>query len=383
MEYIWKQMIRSPLRCLFLTVFAAVVAVVLCSLSAGKARTQTSYQEIYRNIDVVCTLTNATGDSNEGLWIGEDVISLFTGASGEEDGSLRPYVRQLDLKGSVPFYLDDKPFEKKNLVGLTSLSAEVRLLPENQCTVTWLEGYDETIFSGSERVCLLPQSMWQGGAVTELEIPFSVRGGEKITVVFSVAGTYTGSSQDRVYCSWDAYRGVMEERGTWVYAEFLRMILADNDRLEEFRTAARALFPAPRPDSTAADQLAMDINDDYLMQTSRTLERSMRTNEIASGVVLALSVCVGFLSGFLLIHSRKREIFLQRALGTPLHRIALGFLIEQVSMAVLGVALGGAWFRWSPLDRLALFVLIFAAGLLAALMVFLRNGLMTAMKEDI
>lgn len=382
MEYIWKRMIRSPLRCLFLVAFAAVVAVVLCSLAAGKAKSQASYQEVYRNIDVVCTLTNATGDSNEGLWIGEDIINRFAGASGDADG-FRPYVRQVDLKGSMTFYQDGDFFKKKELVGLTSLSAEVRLLPDNQCTVTWLEDYDETIFSGSERVCLLPESMWMYGEVTELEIPFTLRGGGEVTVVFSVAGTYTASSQDRVYCSWLAYRGVLEETREPIHAEFLRMVLADNDRLEEFRAAARELFPEPRPEATDGNELALDINDDYLMQTTKTLERSLRANEIAAGIVLVLSVCVGFLSGFLMIHSRKREIFLQRALGTPLHRIALGFLIEQISMAVLGVVIGGAWFRWVPLSRLALFVLIFALGLLSALTVFLRNGLMTAMKEDV
>lgn len=379
MEYIWKRMIRSPLRCLFVAAFAAAVAVVLCSLSAGKTKAQASYQEVYRSIDVVCTLTNATGDSNEGLWIEKEVIDQFTGAAGR----LRPYVRQVDLKGSKTFYLNGDYSKKMNLVGLTSLSAETRLLPENKCTVTWLEGYDETVFSGSERVCLIPQSMWLDGAVTELEIPFKLRGGGKVTVVFPVAGIYEAPSQDRVYCAWDAYCGVLEELNEMVYAEFLRVALADNDRLEEFRAAARELFPAPRPDATAADQLALDINDDYLMQTTRTLERSLRTNEIAAGIVLILSACVGFLSGFLLIHSRKSEIFLQRVLGTPLHRIALGFLAEQISMAMLGVALGGAWFRWVPPGQLALFVLIFALGLLSALVVFLRNGLMTAMKEDI
>ncbi len=379
MEYIGKRMIRSPLRCLFLVAFAAAVAVVLCSLAAGKAKTQAAYQEIYRNIDVICTLTNPTGDNNEGLLIGKDVISQFTGS----DGRLRPYVRKVDLKGSKLFYADDDFSKKTELVGLTSLSAEVRLLAENKCSVTWLEGYDETIFSGSERVCLLPQSLWMDGAVTELEIPFSLRGGEKVTVAFSVAGTYTAPSQDRVYCSWDAYRGVMEEIDEPVYAEFLRMVLSDNDRLEEFRTAARELFPAPRPDAAAVDQLAMDINDDYLMQTSKTLERSLRANEIAAGVVLALSVCVGFLSGFLLIHSRKQEIFLQRVLGTPLPWIALGFLTEQMLMVLLGVAVGGAWFGWVPQGQLGLFVLIFGAGLVSALTVFLRKSLMTSMKEDI
>lgn len=378
MEYIWKRMIRSPLRCLFAAAFAAAVAAVLCGLAAGKAQSQASYREVYRNIDVVCTLTNATGDANEGLWIEEDVISQFTGA----DGALRGYARQVDLKGSKSFYPDGDRSNKKTLVGITSLGAETRLLPENKCSVTWLEGYDETIFSRGERLCLLPQSMWMGEEETELEITFDRRRGGEVTVVFAVAGVYEAPSQDRVYCSWDAYRGVAEETGDWVYAEFLRMVLADNDQLEEFRAAARELFPAPDPSAADGDLLALDINDDYLTQTSKTLERSLRTNEITAGIVLVLSACVGFLSGFLLIHSRKREIFLQRVLGTPLHRIALGFLAEQLSMAVLGVALGGAWFRWVPLSQLALFVLIFGLGLLSALAVFLHNGLMTAMKED-
>lgn len=378
MEYICKRMLRSPLRCLFLAAFAAAVAVVLCGLAAGKAQSQASYREVYRNIDVVCTLTNATGDANEGLWIEEEVIAQFTGA----DGVLRPYARQVDLKGVKAFYLNGDRSNKKSLVGLTSLSAETRLLPENKCTVTWLEGYDETIFSRGGRLCLLPRSMWMGEGETELEITFDLRGGEETTVAFTVAGVYDAPSQDRVYCSWEAYRGVAEETGDWVHAEFLRMVLSDNDQLEEFRAAARELFPAPDPSAADGDLLALDVNDDYLTQTTKTLERSLRTNEITAGIVLVLSACVGFLSGFLLIHSRKQEIFLQRVLGTPLRRIALGFLAEQMSMAVLGVALGGAWFRWVPLSQLALFVLIFGLGLLSALAVFLHNGLMTAMKED-
>ena len=45
------------------------------------------------------------------------------------------------------------------LIGLTSLSCDKKLLPENGCEIKWYEGYDESIFSGDKPVCLIPERM--------------------------------------------------------------------------------------------------------------------------------------------------------------------------------------------------------------------------------
>ena len=143
----------------------------------------------------------------------------------------------------------------------------------------------------------------------------------------------------------------------------------------------------PSPNAAGRDEvngfyLALDINDYQLTQADLTLRNSMRVNELVTLLVFVASAVAGFLVGFLMIRTRKREITLMRTLGCSNGRIYVEFAWEQLLCILLGVLIGGGYTMWQPMWKLALFVVVMFVGLSAALIVFLNNNLLTTAKEE-
>ena len=99
-------------------------------------------------------------------------------------------------------------------------------------------------------------------------------------------------------------------------------------------------------------------------------------------MIFLLSAGAGFLTGFLLVRARKREITLMRTVGASQNKIFAEFAWEQMLCVVLGILLGGSYTLWQPFQNLILFSIIYFSGLAAALIVFLRLNLLNVMKED-
>ena len=83
-----------------------------------------------------------------------------------------------------------------------------------------------------------------------------------------------------------------------------------------------------------------------------------------------------------MIRSRKKEIALMRTMGTGNLAVFFGMLFEQMACVLLGAAIGGAFSLWQPIQRIGLFVGIYAVGLMIALVVFMSTNLLSSLKED-
>lgn len=103
---------------------------------------------------------------------------------------------------------------------------------------------------------------------------------------------------------------------------------------------------------------------------------------MASAVVLALSAGAGFLTGFLVIRSRKREIVLMRTMGASQVSIYGELALEQLACIVVGILVVGSYTLWQPVGNLALFGCVYYIGLTVALPIFLRKNLLTTVKAD-
>ena len=103
---------------------------------------------------------------------------------------------------------------------------------------------------------------------------------------------------------------------------------------------------------------------------------------LSTALVFVLTAGAGFLIGFLMVRSRKRDIDLMRTMGTSNGLIYLSFAAEQMLCLIVGTAAGAATYTWQPLIPLVIFMGIYFAGLSAALIIFLRSNLLTAIKKD-
>jgi cell division protein FtsX len=127
---------------------------------------------------------------------------------------------------------------------------------------------------------------------------------------------------------------------------------------------------------------ALDVDDSQLIRAGEVMRTNIKINEISTVAVFILSAAAGFLMGFLMINRRKREIMLMRTVGVPDARIFLEFFAEQLVLCTIGAAIGGVAFSWQPIERIAVFIGLYSAGLAISLIVFLRKNLLTSIKEE-
>ena len=390
-HHTWIRIKRKPLFSAVILLFSAAIAFALCTLQNGNDAAMEQYSEIYRNIDVRCTVTNLAGDQSDRLDIQPGTIALFTGSADPVRSKLTDLLEDVQIKGSTEILWNNEVYL---LTGITSTSIEPKLWPENGCTIFWNENADSSFFGGNEMACIIPQElekkMRDAGLSTE-HFPLH------ISAVFSqesdydgnmaILGTYKGSNDKIVYCPWDTYVSILDSIGRSETADSLYATPRDNNDLPLLRETASQYFAEPDPNHAGLEMvgdnyLALDINDSQLSQAKTNLENSMPVNRIAAVLVLVLCAVAGAFIGFLMIRNRKKEIALMRTMGTPDSRIYISFVIEQMVFVVLGAVVGGSEYMWNPALWLVLFVCVYFTGLSAALLIMLQKNLLTTIKED-
>lgn len=397
--HMWKRLRRAPLPALGVFLFGAILAAALCWLNASYEQELRHYDEVYRTIPVEVTVTNLTGNKRDDLDAPSWVYEVFTGR-GWYPNDLGGYLTNLKLKGSRT------STSGLVLTGITSPELDKSLLEENGGRITWLDGYDESILAQNDQfVCLISDKLEQtllaqvdGGQPLTLTLDFEAQDtwqGQiyRYSCDLTVIGVYSnGSSGSAVYAPWNIVEKVYGALRAELSVDMLSGTLIDNTRLEELREDAANWFVEPTPTGVKVEwdyflnvdyyPYALDIDDSLLVKAAATLENSIFINRICTLLVFVLSAGAGFFVGFLMVRQRKREIALMRTLGARNGSVYLSFTLEQMLCVVLGAFLGGAWFDWEPIGRLLIFVGIYFVGLTAALLVFLRQNLLTALKED-
>ena len=316
------------------------------------------------------------------------------------------------------------------LIGMTSLSCDKQLLPEYGCEITWYEGYDESVFEGDEPVCLIPESMatttyydngngaadllfegvggkWvprldeNGEPMMQDGLPLLTKENTEYNCSLKIVGTYTAGDEKSVYCPLSIIEQVFEglEQHPRVFIESLSATISDNKRIEEFREKASIVFAElssvpveiPWKCEVSVDNssfyydnyiYALDINDDALFDLAAILEDSIKFNRTVTVFVVILSVISGFLVGFLVVRRRKRDIMLMRMVGESNARVYVGFALEQMICIILGIVIGGAYYKWNPINNLAIFAVAYFVALSLALAIFMSKKLIKNIKED-
>jgi len=421
---------RAPVPAIAVLLFATIISVIICSLQGSNDAELSQFEDMSAAIPIKLTVTDPTGTNSVEYFIVEDwVYYLFTGEKSVElfdtsaaenfhdaaylirmhrfDSvklSLAEYVKDVQVKASRQIKMvGDKTFraEAPFLCGITSISCDKQLLPENGCVITWNEGYDEAVFLGEEPVCIIPEGKvkdYDNGS-GEVILVF-IRKAEKTyecQCTLKIVGTYTGGDEKNIYCPYPIFEQVSIELDDNKYPTFdsLSATLADNSRLEEFREKASICFLEPSPYAERIRwgyfannwycefyDYALDIDDENYQKLLEILEESLEVNRICTMIILVLSAAAGFLVGFLMIRSRKHDIMLMRTVGESNPRVYIGFVIEQMLCILLGVIAGGAYNMWKPIDKLLIFAVVYFAGLTLALAIFLGKKLLTTIKED-
>lgn len=393
LKRIFRRNTRQPLSNIAVILFAAVLAVVMCFLHSAAEAEQKSFEQTYASVPVFFKIVDLDGSKVKAPGGIEGwVVDLFTERGLQPN--LSPFVEEIHTRVSYP--LVQYGSDQITVTGITSTYVAEELTAGWGGSVHWREGYDESIFKSGEFVCVVPELLQEA---QEVELTFThliytdktdplVR---RFTQTFKVVGYYTDPGNSRFYIPYPTMEWIHGKQGKSKAIEGLGAILNDNYQLDALREAAGQWFAEPNPTGAQTPWgrfdyeyylYATDIDDTVLKNLSANIKNSMRLNSLASAVIFVLSAGAGFLTGFLVIRSRKREIVLMRTMGASQLSIYLELALEQLVCIALGIAIGGGYSLWQPILQLCLFGGIYYIGLTAALILFLRIDLLSTMKED-
>lgn len=389
-SYLRARLRRRPVPSLAVLLFAAVLAFSLCALQNANEAAQERYEELYQTLPVKVSVTNLAGTKSDDLAIPGWIYELFTG-DGLFTLNLNGFVTDLQarLRQSIAFG------PGATLIGVSSLDIAHELSQENNGAVNWYPGYDPSVFGSEENVCIVPEAVAR--EMEEAELSFShstdaLSPPRQYSCTLKIVGSYVSDmGNSMIFCplsvTEDVFRGLGRDREI----DAVSAMVKDNRKLDEFRKIAGFWFAEPNPTGAKTEwnyagyqyyPYALDIDDSLLRTAAQSLENSLFINGLCTWLIFGLSAGAGFFISFLMVRQRKREIALMRTMGTAQGSIFLTLLAEHMLLVVLGITLGGVWFRWQPEDRLVTFGIVYLVGLVTALAVFLRNNLLLAIKEE-
>lgn len=399
-RYIWSRLRREPIPALAVMLFSLILVAILRTMSGAVQAQQEAYDQTWNTIPVTLTVTNLSGTKSDSLDAPGWVADVFTGGNGVGLG-LSEYMKDICIK-STRLIDNADTVGAMYLAGLTALEAEPNFRPEKGVEITWLDGYDASIFSGEEHLCLVSETLT---ADMEPEIP-----GQQLSLIFSYAYLdekdevqtveynliltvvgYIREESNAIYCPYDVISYVFQKVHENRTIAHISATLIDNNLLDAVKRDRNTWFAAPTPGGLRTEwghlgfdyyPYALDINDSLLVNAAATLENSIFISRVCSILIYVVSGGAGFLVGFLMIRKRKREIDLLRTLGTGTVSVFAGFALEQLLCIGLGILIGAAVFGWHPISPLLILGGIYAAGLTVALLTFLQGSLLVNMKED-
>ena len=387
-----------PLAKIGATIFAAVVAVSLCSLHQSSEAERENYEKAYADAEVSVALLNLNNGDPYALNASNLVKELVY--ENRFHFSLRDYLTDEKYMNNMKVWIINEELYEQTIWGMNSNAEPEELSAKWDAEITWFDGYDASCLdSHSDMYLLVPEHMVPADWDREtpgIQVCLWFRQWDHYKNQWSnryfyegwatVAGTYTNKiDSPTIFCSIEPLFFCGNRVRTTLPLQHFSAVIRDNSQIDTLREEAKQYFTLPGQEqdlSVYVPNVEFQIYSDALERMQITLENSIRFNELCTVIVFVLSAGAGFFLGFLMIRSRKREIILMRTLGRANASIYVSYALEQMLCIALGTALGGMTFQWQPVDRLGIFLGIYFVGLSAALILFLNSKLLTTIKED-
>lgn len=217
------------------------------------------------------------------------------------------------------------------LYGLEKAETEPNLAAELSY-VQWQEGWDSSLFGGSEPVCLAPR-----GAGLELgeTVVFPLKKDSTETLKLTVVGLYGsyGGMLQRFYCPLAPLREACLSAGLSFNYSGLDLVFTDLENLETFKAAMLE-------QGLHTGEAKLRIDDTLMQQTTGQLKQQISLLQALLPVLLMLTAAIGFGLSFLLLRGRKKEAAILRSLGMRRHWVFVTLLAESSLQALTGSLLG-------------------------------------------
>lgn len=359
-HYIVKSVRRQKSRSVLVVLVNFVLAILLNLYFGliGSYRTQLS--DLAANTPIKGTVTNPDGTMEVGIAVGSDTLRDLQAAE---------QIRDLDcstqLKAGFGEFEEAHWEVNLNLdVGVVN-RIDSTVLPEDM-KVAYQEGWDETLFAGAERVCLLKRSdMEEQGFAYGDEIPFTVYyyryddrrrdvdilelGYVHLKVVGQIDDSDPLGSMEYpdmlmpFQTAWDAFEARQIDFTAEAVSFYVRDPLALNAFKEEMgQIGELGLMEVYKGDGAKFSYKgsALYVQDGIFITMAGRLKTAIR---ILTAFLLPMGILVfivGYVISHLLANGRVKEFALFRSLGVGAPFAVWSFWCEQFVLVFVGNVLG-------------------------------------------
>lgn len=364
----------------------------------------------YTAIPVTVVVSNLTGTQTDNLEITDYIINYFLSDQYAYGGELQErafssYVKDVCLKASVYYNYGTGFSNQQRLSGITSSESAPELATVSGKSITFLAGYDSSIFSSNEAVCVVSASVAEeltqnadenGSVILTVQMSPTANGAASTQMSLEIIGTYPSESQT-IYCPFGCVAAAQTELDGKVTGDSLSATVRDNHELDEFRQILMRHFAEVDPSGHREEisnspalryqQFAITIHDETLRETLNALNRNLQTLYLLKPIFACIEVMIGAAAGFFYIHIRKREFAIARSLGTKRYEAVIIVFIEVVMLFLFGLLLEsiGLYFvRQAAIHYVmtaALFLATNAGAITACLMATGKGGIQL-LRED-
>lgn len=352
--YMVKRMIRAPFPCIATVIITFAFTLMLGRLTVTISEQNRQLEAIYDNMRINCVFADPNGKTDDIL-----IINTLIDVCTSNKYKLSQFISDPLFKRSLNYRTETK---NSLLIGVNSNSLDDRLkdLPNNV-----FQSCDYVIFVNEH-------SDFVVGDVVDLIVRLNETYEE---VGFTVAGTYPGEKSDIIYCPWKVICELAIDLGGQISAESGSFILADNHRLNEFKTEANEYFAKVDISgdgfTNTISYIALLIHDNKFQTTTSAVMHNIKMLYILFPIFYILTLGIGFLVGFLLIRNRYKEFDLLRRVGVKSKIIIGTVLIEQSVSALFGVGLG--MILTKKITGVLLFMLYILGAFISLLLLFSKS----------
>ena len=299
---------REPVPALAVLLFTAVMSVLLCTLHRNRLREQEDYQHAFSSVPVYFTVVDLDGTKLD------DTIAGWAANLFYPDSKLTPSLWEFvqDLELEMQYHTTTANGYSMDVSGITSFRLAPELTEDYGGSITWIEGYDESILDSDEFICLVPASF---GKMEELQLAFAYQNPDTLATeirscqeTFKIAGyTETMSTTQRIYMSYSALGKILSQLKAPYELTGISATLNDNTRLGQLREVADQWFAQPNTNGTQTPwghygydyyPYALEINDTLLKNLDAAMKRSMGINRLSAMAVFCIAAGAGFFRAF-------------------------------------------------------------------------------------
>ncbi|MCL2249165.1 MAG: ABC transporter permease [Oscillospiraceae bacterium] len=400
-----KRLRRDGLKSLSVPLVALVLVLLINLLGAVRAELQAEYDDMMENFPILVQLSDHSGMNTSDLDIRESFMNVFIDPEHPlslyeftSDIALRRTLEVTSIAGEplvalngegyydsdfggadVSFdgaYVDVAPSEivPSRIFGVTNLSALYPLTDEPDFSITFFEGYDESVLATEQSAFLVSEHLMEFVSDNMLEVGFRSNNPAVLVAAWIndiesglyVVGTVSGVDEDLIIGPfWTVTALGFESDDSPPYSELLHMTVADNRELSALKSVATNSFAEVRPVLSSL-RFSMMIFESEFIETLEPLRQNIILVDVATPFIFIISVAVGFLTSTLLTRQRMSEYAIMRSVGVRRRGIFFGALYEQAMLSLLGAALGFlvVMFTWDYMnfERPAIFLACYIIG---------------------